>query len=121
MILCLQVLVSLLLITGTSLTVSSMPLAMEMTMELSYPASEGIVGGFTSIWFNISTVIFLSLFSVPGIGTSWLNYVLPLASILAVPFILPVRARYRRMELDSEQSPTTCSSQYGSTSDQLSA
>ena len=65
-------------------------------------------------------LIFLSLFSVPGIGTSWLNYVLPLASILAVPFILPVRARYRRMELDSEQSPTTCSSRYGSTSDQLS-
>ena len=32
-----------------------MPLAMELTMELSYPASEGVVGGFTSIWFNIST------------------------------------------------------------------
>ena len=91
---------------------------MEMAMELSYPASEGIVGGFTSIWFNISTVIFLSLFSVPGIGTSWLDYVLPLASIIAVPFLLPVRAHYRRMELDTEQTSTTSSGKYGAASHQ---
>ena len=36
-------------------------------------------------------VVFLSLFNVPGIGTTWLDYVLPLACLLAVPFILPVR------------------------------
>ena len=35
-------------------------------------------------------VVFLSLFNVPGIGTTWLDYVLPLACLLAVPFILPV-------------------------------
>ena len=35
--------------------------------------------------------MFLSLFNVPGIGTTWLDYVLPLACLLAVPFILPVR------------------------------
>ena len=81
---------------------------MELTMELSYPASEGVVGGFTSIWFNISTVVFLSLFDIPGIGTSWLNYVLPLACILAIPFLVPVRVRYSRMLLDSsEQSDIT--------------
>ena len=99
-----QVLVSILLITATSLVVSSMPLAMELTMELSYPASEGVVGGFTSIWFNISTVVFLSLFDIPGIGTSWLNYVLPLACVLAIPFLVAVRVRYSRMLLDSSDS-----------------
>ena len=36
-------------------------------------------------------VVFLSLFNVPGIGITWLDYVLPLACLLAVPFILPVR------------------------------
>ena len=111
----LQVVVSVLLITGTSLTVSSMPLAMELTMELSYPASEGVVGGFTSIWFNISTVMFLSLFSVPGIGTSWLDYVLPLASLLAIPFVLPVRVQYHRLELDTEHSATPGLNKYGAT------
>ena len=78
-------------VTGTSLVVSSMPLAMELAMELCYPASEGVVGGFISIWFNISTVVFLSLFNIPGIGISWLDYVLPAACALAIPFILPVK------------------------------
>ena len=48
--------ITLLLMLGTSLVVSSMPLAMELAMELCYPASEGVVGGFISIWFNIATV-----------------------------------------------------------------
>ena len=78
-------------VTGTSLVVSSMPLAMELAMEFCYPASEGVVGGFISIWFNISTVVFLSLFNIPGIGISWLDYVLPAACVLAIPFILPVK------------------------------
>ena len=78
-----------------------MPLAMELAMELCYPASEGVVGGFVSIWFNITTVLFLSLFNIPDIGTTWLDYVLPLSCILAIPFLLPVKVHYRRMVLDS--------------------
>ena len=86
-----QVSVYILLLLGNSLVVSSMPIAMELAMELCYPASEGVVGGFISIWFNISTVVFLSLFNIPGIGISWLDYVLPAACALAIPFILPVK------------------------------
>ena len=78
-----------------------MPLAMELAMELCYPAAEGVVGGFISIWFNISTVVFLSLLNIPNIGTLWLDYVLPLACLLAIPFILPVKVHYRRMVLDT--------------------
>ena len=44
----------------------SMPGA--QAMELCYPATEGVVGGWISIWFNIATVVFLSLFGIPGIG-----------------------------------------------------
>ena len=102
-------------VLGTSLVVSSMPLAMELAMELCYPASEGVVGGFISVWFNISTVIFLSLFGVPGIGTSWLNYVLPAACLLAIPFILPVKVQYKRLILDSEDSNLRREEKYGST------
>lgn len=91
-----------------------MPLAMELAMELCYPASEGVVGGFISIWFNISTVIFLSLFGIPGIGTSWLDYVLPGACLLAIPFILPVRVQYRRLILDSADTGHHHGDQYGS-------
>ena len=89
-----------LLLTGNSLVVSSMPLAMELAMEICYPAAEGVVGGWISIWFNIATVVFLSLFGIPGIGTSWLDYVLPLSCVVAIPFILPIKVEYRRMMMD---------------------
>ena len=93
-----------------------MPLAMELAMELCYPASEGVVGGFVSIWFNISTVLFLSLFNIPNIGTSWLDYVLPLSCVLAIPFLLPVKVHYRRMMLDNCAENITSEScdKYGS-------
>ena len=89
-----------LLLTGNTLVVSSMPLSMELAMEICYPVPEGVVGGWISIWFNVITVIFLSLFSVPGIGSSWLNYVLPISCVLAIPLIVPIRVEYKRMKLD---------------------
>ena len=36
--------VYLLLLLGNSLVVSSMPIAMELAMEICYPAAEGVVG-----------------------------------------------------------------------------
>ena len=96
-----------------------MPLAMELAMELCYPASEGVVGGFISIWFNISTVVFLSLFNIPGIGISWLDYVLPAACALAIPFILPVKVQYRRLMLDSADGNPQSEDKYGSMSSGL--
>merc|ERR1712083_133154 len=99
-----QILVYILLISGTSLVVSSMPLAMELAMELCYPAAEGVVGGFISIWFNIAIVVFLSLFGIPGIGIMWLIYVLPISCLLAVPFILPIKVEYKRLGLDTGPS-----------------
>ena len=99
-ILYLKISVSLLLVIGNSLVVSSMPLAMELAMETCYPAAEGVVGGWISIWFNIASVVFLSLFGIPGIGTSWLDYVLPLSCVLAIPFMWNTRVEYRRMRVD---------------------
>ena len=86
--------VYILLLMGNSLIVSSMPIAMELAMDICYPAGEGVVcnffaiffsismrifqfvlriiphqvGGWISIWFNIATVGFLALFDIPGIG-----------------------------------------------------
>ena len=61
------------------------------------------------LWGCVDTftvqVVFLSLFNVPGIGTTWLDYVLPLACLLAVPFILPVH-------MDIYNSISTLSTHY---------
>lgn len=100
-----QISVYLLLLLGNSLVVASMPISMEIAMEICYPAAEGVVGGWISIWFNIATVGFLSLFDIPGIGIVWLDYVLPLSCVLAIPFILPIRMEYKRMALDTPTAP----------------
>eukprot|EP00092_Neocalanus_flemingeri_P005346 GFUD01005760.1.p1 GENE.GFUD01005760.1~~GFUD01005760.1.p1 ORF type:complete len:483 (+),score=101.39 GFUD01005760.1:82-1530(+) len=110
-----QISVYFLLLLGNSLVVSSMPLAMELAMEICYPAAEGVVGGWISIWFNIATVVFLSLFGIPGIGTSWLDYVLPLSCVVAIPFILPIKVEYKRMLMDVNKEETNIEGdKYGS-------
>lgn len=89
-----------LLLLGNSLVVATMPLAMELAMEICYPAAEGVVGGWITIWFNLITVIFLSLFSIPGIGSTWLDYVLPLSCLLALPLMAAVKEEYNRTSVD---------------------
>jgi len=99
-----KVSVYILLLMGNSLIVSSMPIAMELAMDICYPAGEGVVGGWISIWFNIITVGFLALFDIPGIGITWLDYVLPISCVLAVPFIIPLKVEYKRLNMDSGPS-----------------
>ena len=41
-----QVSVYILLLLGNSLIVSSMPIAMELAMDICYPAGEGVVSNF---------------------------------------------------------------------------
>lgn len=96
-----KVAVYILVLAGQSLVVASMPLSMELAMEISFPACEGVVGGWVSIWFNISTVLFLSLFSVPGLGTAWLAWVLPASCLLSIPLLALVQVQYGRAQLDA--------------------
>jgi len=95
-----EISVYLLLLLGSSLVVAAMPLSMELAMEACYPVSECVVGGWISIWFNISSVVFLSLFNIPGLGTAWLDYVLPVACFIALPFFA-FRVEYKRSAVDN--------------------
>ena len=44
-------------------------------MELAYPVSEGLVGGFLCCFNNFIGTVFLALFFIPNLGTIWMNYV----------------------------------------------
>ena len=44
-------------------------------MELAYPVSEGLVGGFLCCFNNFIGTIFLGLFFIPDLGTIWMNYI----------------------------------------------
>jgi len=100
----LQVWVYVLLLLGNSMVVSTSPLCMEFAVEKLYPVPEGIVGGWLNIWYNIISVIFYCIFEIPGVGTSWLNYVLPLSCVAVLPLMFMLKEEYKRAELDAVDS-----------------
>lgn len=49
---------------------------------------------------------FFFMFSIPGIGTAWLSYILPIGVGLAIPLAVLVKASYKRTNLDENGSNT---------------
>merc|ERR1712098_729602 len=99
----LQACVYVFLLLGNSFVVSTSPLLFEFGVEKLYPISEGMIGGWLNIWYNIISVIFLGIFSIPGIGTRWLSYVLPFSCVIVLPLIIGIREEHRRTNVDDEQ------------------
>jgi len=87
-------------LTGNSFVVSTSPLLMEFGVEKLYPISEGMIGGWLNIWYNIITVVFLGLFNIPNIGTQWLSYVLPVGCFAVIPLFMTVKEEYNRRLVD---------------------
>ena len=95
-----KVMVYVCVLTGNSFVVSTSPLLMEFGVEKLYPISEGMIGGWLNIWYNLITVVFLGLFNIPGMGTAWLSYVLPVSCFAVIPVLLTVSEEYNRRQLD---------------------
>jgi len=99
----LQAAIYFLLLLGNACVVSTSPLLFEFGVEKLYPISEGMIGGWLNIWYNVISVFFLGLFSIPGIGTRWLSYVLPFSCVIVLPLIILIREEHRRTNVDDEQ------------------
>merc|ERR1712013_511231 len=93
----LQASVYIFLLLGNSFVVSTSPLLFEFGVEKLYPISEGMIGGWLNIWYNIISVIFLGIFAIPNIGVKWLSYVLPFSCFSVLPIMLLVKEEYRWM------------------------
>jgi len=104
----LKVFVYVFLLLGNSCVVSTSPLLMEFGVEKLYPINEGMIGGWLNIWYNIISVIFLGIFSIPGIGNTWLNFVLPLSCFMVLPLFLTVKEEYKRSVLDEDTPDAFC-------------
>ena len=52
-------------ILASGITYSSGPIFFEFTVELVYPVPEGVVGGFLTVVYNTTGMIFLFLFDIP--------------------------------------------------------
>ena len=51
-------------ILASGITYSSGPIFFEFTVELVYPVPEGVVGGFLTVVYNTTGMIFLFLFNI---------------------------------------------------------
>merc|ERR1712088_163861 len=98
----LQASVYVFLLLGNSFVVSTSPLLFEFGVEKLYPISEGMIGGWLNIWYNIISVIFLGIFTIPHIGVKWLSYVLPFSCFSVLPIMLMVKEEYKRRTVDDE-------------------
>ena len=54
-------------ILASGITYSSGPIFFEFTVELVYPVPEGVVGGFLTVVYNTTGMIFLFLFYIPAL------------------------------------------------------
>ena len=93
----------LLLLPAMTMALTSSPIAFELSVENSYPVNEGVIGGWLTGWFNVLGAVFFLLFLIPGMGTRWLNYVLPFSVIAPLPAIFLVSESYSRMKTDQQQ------------------
>ena len=53
--------------------------------------------------YNIISVIFLGIFTIPHIGVKWLSYVLPFSCFSVLPIMLMVKEEYKRRTVDDEE------------------
>ena len=88
------------IIAGSSLSVL-MPLYFEYAAEISYPVSEGVIGSLLSTMFNVSALIFFSLFFIKNIGSMWMNYLVCASSAFAILLLMFTKGQYKRSELET--------------------
>ena len=104
-------------ILSSSISFSCIPIFFEMSVEVTYPVHESIVGGFLTTFYNLVAIVFLLLFFipkyyniiiiqtnltafVPSIGYTWINYTLVAATALTLPAMLLTQETYNRSNVD---------------------
>jgi len=85
---------------SSSISFSCIPIFFEMSVEVTYPVHESIVGGFLTTFYNLVAIVFLLLFFIPNIGYTWINYTLVAATALTIPAMLLTQETYNRSNVD---------------------
>ena len=95
-----KIAIYILLVGGVSLACSMAPIAFEFCVELCYPVHEGVVGNWLVLWFNTLSAVYFGVFQIPGIGTRWMNFVLPFFVIIPIPVVFLIDEQYKRSVID---------------------
>lgn len=89
-------------IIGASFNYACSPLFFELAVELAFPVSEGVVGAFLTISWNIVAALFLFIMQTPFVKKSvlWMDYLLAIQGLVVVLMMGLVREEYRRTSVD---------------------
>ncbi len=78
-------------IVGTATYYSCIPLFFELSLMISYPTPEGLVGAFLTGTYNVIAMIFLLIMMIPDMDVTWVNYVLIVGTAAGMPLIYLVK------------------------------
>lgn len=88
-------------IIGSSFNYACSPLFFELAVELSYPVSEGLVGAFLTMSWNIVAAIFLLTMQTPFVkSVIWMDYLLAIQGLVVVLMMIFVKEEYKRSSVD---------------------
>ncbi|KAK3894940.1 hypothetical protein Pcinc_001318 [Petrolisthes cinctipes] len=89
------------LIIGASFNYACSPLFFELAVELAYPVTEGVVGAFLAMCWNVVAAIFLLTIQTGLVnGVLWMDYLLAVQGLVVVVMMVLVREEYRRTSVD---------------------
>lgn len=92
-------------IVGGMALSAAVPLMFEMACELAYPTGEGTANGVLTIINNFFGLIFLFIFMIPNLSSSWTNWTLVGACAVCLPLLLLMKEQYNRLDID-EHNPS---------------
>eukprot|EP01065_Artemidia_motanka_P043945 TRINITY_DN6180_c0_g1_i1.p1 TRINITY_DN6180_c0_g1~~TRINITY_DN6180_c0_g1_i1.p1 ORF type:complete len:506 (+),score=85.75 TRINITY_DN6180_c0_g1_i1:56-1519(+) len=87
----------------------TIPLFYELAVETAYPVAEGLTTCVLTVGNNVVALLFLFAPMVPGLGTSWMNWSVCGATVVAVGLLLPFPSRLERLAYDLAAEPATAS------------
>ncbi|BFZ06376.1 hypothetical protein BsWGS_09415 [Bradybaena similaris] len=78
----------------------AVPLFFELACELAYPTSEGSANGVLTLFSNFWSLVFLFVFSIPDVGSMWMNWAVISTTAACIPLLLIIKGRFNRLEVD---------------------
>ena len=80
--------------------IGTTPLFYEMCAEAAYPVAEGVTGAMYTVVMGIFGIIFVTIASVPGLGTTWMYWALPVTVLVGLPLLAVFPESYKRTDID---------------------
>nr|XP_053630818.1 uncharacterized protein LOC128687385 [Cherax quadricarinatus] len=85
---------------GVSFEYATVPLLVELAVEIGYPIPESVTGAMLTFTFNLVALVFLGLFQIPIVNHLWVSYVLFGCVSLTVLPLLFVKETHKRSDTD---------------------